>query len=138
MRVPDQGRYNPIILQSLNPNPQSASNDVIPTTQQKNRCSLKDIGEIKEKYFMKFHHYFVILIVFSVAVANCYGQSANNFTVTAYYFGGPEKVDSLAVEKLTHIIFSFCHLTGNKLTVDDRKILSQSKNWSRPKKEINH
>ena len=56
-----------------------------------------------------------------VAIVNCYGQRANNFTVTAYYFGGLEKVDSLAVEKLTHIIFSFCHLTGNKLTVDDEK-----------------
>ena len=48
-------------------------------------------------------------------------QQKTSFTVTAYFYGGPEKVDSLAVDKLTHIIFSFCHLTGNKLTVDNEK-----------------
>jgi chitinase len=48
-------------------------------------------------------------------------QDKSNLTVTAYFFGGPEKVDSLSVDKLTHIIFSFCHLTGNKLTVDNEK-----------------
>jgi chitinase len=44
-----------------------------------------------------------------------------NMNVIAYYFGGPEKVDSIAAEKLTHIIFSFCHLNGNTLHVDDSK-----------------
>lgn len=70
---------------------------------------------------MKFHHHVFLLVMCCVGAVNSYAQSANKFTVTAYYFGGPEKVDSLAVEKLTHIIFSFCHLTGNKLTVDDEK-----------------
>ncbi|HZI24610.1 MAG TPA: glycosyl hydrolase family 18 protein, partial [Chryseolinea sp.] len=70
---------------------------------------------------MKIHTYTPVLLMLCLAVANCYSQPANNFTVTGYYFGGPEKVDSLAVDKLTHIIFSFCHLTGNKLTVDDEK-----------------
>lgn len=63
-----------------------------------------------------------ILTIFALLLSiSCYAQPINNFTVTAYYSGGPEKVDSLAVEKLTHIIFSFCHLTGNKLTVDDAR-----------------
>jgi chitinase len=48
-------------------------------------------------------------------------QAQNKFTVTAYYFGGPERVDSVAAEKLTHIIFSFCHLKGNTLQVDDSR-----------------
>jgi len=48
-------------------------------------------------------------------------QSTNKFTVTAYYFGGPESVDSVAAEKLTHIIFSFCHLKGNSLQVDNSR-----------------
>jgi chitinase len=52
---------------------------------------------------------------------NVSAQSANNFTVIAYYSAGPEQVDSLAVEKLTHIIYSFCHLKGNKLTVDNKR-----------------
>jgi chitinase len=62
----------------------------------------------------------LLLLVVCGVTTFSFGQQ-NNFTVTAYYFGGPEKVDSLALGKLTHIIFSFCHLTGNKLTVDDEK-----------------
>ncbi|HEX6223357.1 MAG TPA: glycoside hydrolase family 18 protein [Chryseolinea sp.] len=70
---------------------------------------------------MKSHIKSLALLIVFAALANSYGQSPNKFTVTAYYFGGPEKVDSLAVEKLTHIVFSFCHLNGNKLKVDDEK-----------------
>ncbi|MEK6782254.1 MAG: glycoside hydrolase family 18 protein [Bacteroidota bacterium] len=46
-------------------------------------------------------------------------QSQKELNIIAYYAGGPEQVDSLPAEKLTHIIFSFCHLTGNTLTVDN-------------------
>jgi chitinase len=63
----------------------------------------------------------LIALIFCVAPVASRAQTKNNFTVTAYFYGGPEKVDSLAVDKLTHIIFSFCHLTGNKLTVDSEK-----------------
>src|SRR3954471_16503082 len=45
-------------------------------------------------------------------------NKAQSITVIAYYFGPAEQVDSFAAEKLTHIIFSFCHLKGNKLVVD--------------------
>lgn len=38
-------------------------------------------------------------------------------TVTAYYAGGPEKVDSFDAQKITHIIHSFSHLQGNRLHV---------------------
>ncbi|RAW00274.1 glycoside hydrolase family 18 protein [Pseudochryseolinea flava] len=48
-------------------------------------------------------------------------QYKKKITVIAYYSGGPEKVDSLAAEKLTHIIFSFCHLKGNELAVDNSR-----------------
>ena len=67
-------------------------------------------------------------LLLCLATLVSFGQRANNFTVTAYYSGDPEKVDSLAVDKLTHIIYSFCHLTGNKLTVDnDRDALTIKK-----------
>ncbi|MBO9201145.1 MULTISPECIES: glycoside hydrolase family 18 protein [Niastella] len=46
------------------------------------------------------------------------GQS---ITVIAYYAGHAEQVDSFAIEKLTHIIFSFCHLKGNQLVVDNAR-----------------
>ena len=39
------------------------------------------------------------------------------FAVIAYYSGNAQQADSFAVEKLSHIIFSFCHLNGNRLQV---------------------
>ena len=63
----------------------------------------------------------LVTVILTAALGISYGQPSQKFTVTGYYFGGPEKVDGLALDKLTHIIFSFCHLKGNKLAVDDDK-----------------
>lgn len=46
-------------------------------------------------------------------------QVKGPLTVTAYYAGNAARVDSYEAEKLTHIIFSFCHLKGNRLNVDN-------------------
>lgn len=73
------------------------------------------------KKIMNIRIFFLAALIFSQTIILSLAQSDKPFTVTAYFYGGPEKVDSLEVEKLTHIIFSFCHLTGNKLTVDDEK-----------------
>lgn len=70
---------------------------------------------------MSMRIFFLTALIFCQTIILSLAQTRNNLTVTAYFYGGPEKVDSLEVEKLTHIIFSFCHLTGNKLTVDDEK-----------------
>lgn len=43
----------------------------------------------------------------------------HNFSVIAYYSGNATRIDSFDVSKLTHIIYSFCHLKGNRLNVDD-------------------
>lgn len=48
-------------------------------------------------------------------------KKEQSIAVIAYYFGPAEQVDSFAVEKLTHIIFSFCHLKGNQLVVDNAR-----------------
>ena len=69
---------------------------------------------------MSIRIFFLATMMFQATILSL-AQLKNNFTVTAYFYGGPDKVDSLEVEKLTHIIFSFCHLTGNKLTVDNEK-----------------
>lgn len=46
-------------------------------------------------------------------------QQKKNFAVMAYYAGkNPSQIDSFSIEKLTHLIFSFCHLKGNRLNVD--------------------
>jgi len=63
----------------------------------------------------------VLCFVFIIVTSSSFAQSPNKFTVTAYYFGSPERVDSIPAEKLTHIIFSFCHLKGNTLQVDDSR-----------------
>ncbi|HUR65713.1 MAG TPA: glycoside hydrolase family 18 protein [Chitinophagaceae bacterium] len=42
-----------------------------------------------------------------------------DFSVIAYYSGNATLVDSFPIEKLTHIIYSFCHLKGNRLNVDN-------------------
>ncbi|HEY0679582.1 MAG TPA: glycoside hydrolase family 18 protein [Chitinophagaceae bacterium] len=63
----------------------------------------------------------LILISFLLSYNYCYSQSQapSSFTVTAYYSGNASAVDSFEAEKLTHIIFSFCHLKSNRLAVDD-------------------
>jgi chitinase len=68
--------------------------------------------------FMKTGILAILLLTFAEFLA---AQSKNDINVLAYYSAGPEKVDSLPAKKLTHIIFSFCHLTGNKLTVDNAR-----------------
>lgn len=60
-------------------------------------------------------------LVLSIASLLAWPQSTAKkpLTVTAYYAGNASRADSFEVEKLTHIIFSFCHLKGNRLNVDD-------------------
>lgn len=42
------------------------------------------------------------------------------FAVIAYYAGkNLSEIDKFSAEKLTHIIYSFCHLKGNRLNVDN-------------------
>ena len=43
----------------------------------------------------------------------------NDFAVVAYYSGDANEVDKYPVTKLTHIIYSFLHLQGNRLAVDN-------------------
>jgi len=61
----------------------------------------------------------LIILLLAIIQSQLLAQAKKEFNVIAYYSAGPEKVDSLPAKKLTHIIYSFCHLTGNKLTVDN-------------------
>src|ERR1041384_5823167 len=56
----------------------------------------------------------IMIITAIVWSTICRSQS-----VIAYYAGPATEVDSFAAEKLTHIIFSFCHLKGNRLNVNN-------------------
>lgn len=62
--------------------------------------------------------FLVVAVCFSICVQ---AQEQQAIAVIAYYSAGPEQVENIAAEKLTHIIFSFCHLKGNALTVDNAK-----------------
>ena len=46
-------------------------------------------------------------------------DSMNKFEVIAYYTGEPAKLEDEVVDNLTQIIFSFLHLNGNKLQIDN-------------------
>lgn len=47
------------------------------------------------------------------------GKDSQGPAVIGYYAGRNTALDSFATEKLTHIIFSFCHLKGNLLFVNN-------------------
>ena len=59
---------------------------------------------------------FLFILACQLSLAQKKGLS-----IIAYYSGGPELVDAIPAEKLTHIIFSFCHLKGNRLAVDNSR-----------------
>jgi len=60
-----------------------------------------------------------LLLLFSLTAFLTNAQtSSQKISVIAYYAGDASSIDAYPVEKLTHIIFSFCHLKGNKLNVD--------------------
>lgn len=48
-------------------------------------------------------------------------KQTQRIAVIGYYAGNAESVNAYPIEKLTHIIFSFCHLKGNKISVDNLK-----------------
>lgn len=48
-------------------------------------------------------------------------QNKKDISVIAYYMGDDKQIEDYDVSKLTHIIFSFCHLKEGKLNVDSAK-----------------
>ncbi|MDJ1499021.1 glycoside hydrolase family 18 protein [Xanthocytophaga agilis] len=71
--------------------------------------------------FIRFSTIFVLAgLLFTSATIKSHPPK-NNFTVIAYYAGSTKDIDQYPIEKLTHIIFSFLHLKGNKFTVDKKE-----------------
>jgi len=46
-------------------------------------------------------------------------QQPKRFAVIAYYMADDKQIDQFDINKLTHIIYSFCHVKDNKLQVDN-------------------
>jgi chitinase len=48
-------------------------------------------------------------------------KKADDFAVIAYYAGNGQDLDKYRWEQVTHVIYSFCHLKGQELAVDNAK-----------------
>ena len=59
------------------------------------------------------------LLLLSLGFTNQNRREAQEIAVIAYYSGNSKAIDNYPVNKLTHIIYSFCHLKGNRLNVDN-------------------
>jgi len=66
-----------------------------------------------------------LLLVAALAALTANGQPPSDvkhpLAVIGYYAGRSTAIDSFPTRELTHIIFSFCHLSGNKLHVDNAR-----------------
>jgi chitinase len=67
-----------------------------------------------------FKQFFILFVGLQFFLTGLSAQSQQNkISVIAYYAGDAKSIDANSIKKLTHIIFSFCHLRGNQLTVDN-------------------
>ena len=67
---------------------------------------------------MKSIKFLVLLFLISYSVP---AQGNKNLSVIAYYTGDDKLINEFEVNKLTHIIYSFCHLKEGKFNVDTAK-----------------
>jgi chitinase len=67
----------------------------------------------------KFSAIVAAIFLSGLASTSSRNVGKNGFAVIAYYSGGAGEVDKYPLAKLTHIIYSFLHLHGNRLAVDD-------------------
>ncbi|MEP6748471.1 MAG: glycosyl hydrolase family 18 protein [Bacteroidota bacterium] len=69
-------------------------------------------------------HRIILLLLICTFSLGAFSQQKNekkDFAVIAYYAGRTSMIDSFEVEKLTHLIFCFCHLKGNTLSVGNAR-----------------
>ncbi len=64
---------------------------------------------------------FILALALFVSTVNAQSANAKHLAVIGYYAGRPTAVDSFPTEKLTHVIFSFCHLNGNRLWIQNAR-----------------
>src|SRR5687767_3665345 len=76
---------------------------------------------IKLHNLIKMYNKIFTLVIYCFLIINCSAQQTASFNITGYYAGSAERLDSFPLEKLTHIIYSFGHLKGNKLHINNAK-----------------
>jgi len=77
---------------------------------------MKLIKDSVTTHFMKIKLLLIVLLNFLFTHQS--NAQSNSIKVIGYFSGKAEQVDNVPAEKLTDIIFSFCHLKGNRLQVD--------------------
>ena len=64
---------------------------------------------------------FFITLALSGSIVQAQSSNAKRLAVIGYYAGRPTAVDSFPMGELTHVIFSFAHLNGNKLWIQNAR-----------------
>lgn len=67
------------------------------------------------------HLSLLFLVVLTSYLVSAQSSNARHLAVIGYYAGRATDVDSFPTEKLTHVIFSFCHLNGNKIWIQNAR-----------------
>lgn len=65
----------------------------------------------------KFRIFFMPVLIAATGIIQSAAQTTTQFRVVGYYSGPPALIDSFEITKLTHIIFCFGGLTGNRFTI---------------------
>lgn len=64
---------------------------------------------------------FIAFLLFQLLVVSAAQAQQNGKAVIAYYAGSPERLDSFDANSMTHIIYCFGHLAGNRLQIRSTK-----------------
>lgn len=66
--------------------------------------------------YFKYVLLFFFVWIFTLSVP---AQTSRDYTVIAYFAGGSSKISTIKPKMITHVIYSFCGLKGNKLYLRD-------------------
>ena len=76
----------------------------------------------------------IAALTFCIATTLSFSQPSNNIRVLAYYLGRADELDKYDVSQMTHIIFCFGQLNGNRYTVTKNDTVTIQKMVSLKKK----
>src|SRR6188474_1414109 len=80
---------------------------------------------------MKTHIFYFLLLIAGITTTSA--QAPAGFRVVGYYSGPSVMVDSFDTYELTHLIFSFGHLKGNRLWIGSAEDSTTIRNMVRQK-----
>jgi len=66
---------------------------------------------------MNYTRLYTMLMLMTCISASMTGQASTGFRIVGYFSGPTASVDSFEIYKLTHLIFCFGHLKGNRLSI---------------------